>query len=135
VPYATLAGTASGVVLSQDRVANTVLEKRDLHARGAIAVDMESAGVLARARQADLPFYCIKVVSDCAGESFALDMNRMRTPAGRIGRGKIGRYALTHPHLLPHLFRLKGRADKGARELGEFLANCRIKPDPEAPIA
>ena len=66
---------------------------------------------------------------DRADESFAFDLNAMRTPEGRIARVKIGTYALTHPHLLPDLFRLKGRAEKAANELGEFLANCRIKPD------
>jgi adenosylhomocysteine nucleosidase len=134
-PCATLCavpdGAVSGIVLSQDRVANSAAEKRELHARGAIAVDMESAGVLARARRSEVPFYCVKVVTDRADESFALDLNRMRTSEGRIARGKIGRYTLTHPHLLRHLFHLRSRADKAARELGEFLASCRIKPDPD----
>jgi adenosylhomocysteine nucleosidase len=122
-------GAVSGIILSQDRVANSASEKRELQARGAIAVDMESAGVLARSQRGELPFYCIKAVTDRVDESFAIDLNRMRTPEGRIARGKIGMYTLTHPHLLRHLFHLKGRADKAARGLGEFLASCRIKPD------
>ncbi|HEX4770127.1 MAG TPA: hypothetical protein VH351_04800 [Bryobacteraceae bacterium] len=129
MPDATLDNAVVGLVISQNRIANTVLEKRSLAERGAIAVEMESAGVAKHARRHGIPFYCVKVVSDRADESFAFDLNAMRTPEGRIARGKIGTYVLTHPHLLPHLFRLKGRADKAAKELGEFLANCRIKPE------
>lgn len=135
LPYATLAGAATGPVVSQDRIANTATEKTALHASGAIAVDMESAAVFKRARQNHLPVYCIKVVSDRADESFPFDLNNLRTPEGRLARGKIITYSITHPHLLPALFRLKGRAEKAARELGDFLANCRIKPDANNPPA
>lgn len=120
---------AIGVVVSQNRIANTASEKRILADRGAIAVEMEAAGVARHTRRNGIPFYCVKVVSDRADESFVFDLNSMRTPEGRVARGKIGKYTLTHPHLLPDLFRLKGRAEKAAKELGEFLANCRIKPD------
>jgi len=118
-----------GIVISQNRIASTASEKRSLAESGAIAVEMEAGGVVRHTRRNGIPFYCVKVVSDRADESFAFDLNSMRSPEGRIARGKIRTYALTHPHLLPDLFRLKGRADKAATELGEFLADCRIKPD------
>jgi adenosylhomocysteine nucleosidase len=118
-----------GVLLSQDRIANSAAEKRTLAGRGAIAIDMESAGVANHAKRNGIPFYCIKVVSDRADESFGFDLNAMRTPEGRIARGKIGTYILTHPQLVPEVLRWKSRAGKAAKELGEFLANCRIKPD------
>ena len=80
-----------GVLVTQDRVAQNAAEKQDLYASGAIAVDMEAAAVAARAKRAGLPFACIKVVSDRADESFGLDLNRMRSAAGHIRRGKIGK--------------------------------------------
>jgi adenosylhomocysteine nucleosidase len=129
MPDPILENVAVGVVVSQNRIANTASEKRSLAEQGAIAVEMEAAGVARHARRNGIPFYCVKVISDRVDESFVFDLNAMRTPEGRIARGKIGKYTLTHPHLLPDLFRLKGRADKAAKELGEFLANCRIKPD------
>jgi hypothetical protein len=55
----------------------------------------------------------------------------MRSDEGRIARGKIGLYALTHPVAIPGLFRLKRRADDAASALGEFLVNCRISSEPE----
>ena len=115
-----------GLLISQDCVANHCSEKQQLAASGAIAVDMEAAGVAARTKRAELPFVCIKVVTDRADESFGLNLNAMRTPEGRIARGKIGVYALTHPKLIPELFRLKRRAESAAQALGEFLVSCRI---------
>ncbi len=122
-------GFVTGVVLSQNRIARSSVEKQELFARQAVAVDMESSGVAARAARAGLPFYCIKVVSDSAAESFELDLNAMRTTEGRIARGKIVLYTLTHPQFLPGLFRLKRRATDAARHLGEFLVSCRITPE------
>ena len=122
----------SGVVVTQDRIANTAAEKAALSATGAIAVDMEAAAVSAHAKRARLPFTCIKVVSDRADESFGLDLNEMRAKDGRIARGKIGIYALTHPTKLPELLRLKRRAEGAAQKLGEFLVSCRVSPVPES---
>jgi len=121
----------SGVVLTQDRVANTAAEKAQLAATGAIAVDMEAAAVAAHSKRAGLPFACIKVISDRADESFEVDLNEMRTREGRINRGKIGVYALSHPHKIGAIFKLKRRAEGAARVLGEFLVSCRISPVPD----
>lgn len=121
----------SGVVASQDRIANDAGEKERLRASGAIAIDMEAAGVAARAQRAGLPFCCIKVVSDCAQESFPFDLNQFRTSEGRIARGKIVVQALTHPNRLPVLFQLKRRTGDAATALGEFLVSCRISAGSE----
>lgn len=117
---------ASGIVASQDRIANDAAEKERLRGSGAVAIDMEAAGVAARARRAGLPFCCIKAVSDCAAESFPFDLNKFRTSEGRIARGKIVVQALTHPNRLPVLFQLKRRTGDAATALGEFLVSCRI---------
>jgi len=116
----------SGALLSSDSVANDSAAKSALFREGTIAVDMEAAGVAARARKAGLPFACIKVVSDRADESFPFDLNAMRTPEGRIARGKIVVHALGHPNTVPALFRLKRRADDAAKALGEFLVASRV---------
>ncbi|MBV8552312.1 MAG: hypothetical protein JOY54_13500 [Acidobacteriaceae bacterium] len=116
----------AGVVLSQNEIANSAAAKEQLRGSGALAVDMESSGVAARTKRAGLPFACIKVVSDRADESFPFDLNAMRTPEGRIARGKIVVHALTHPNIVPALFRLKSRTADAAKALGEFLVSCRI---------
>ena len=123
-----------GVVLSQDRIATNRDEKKCLFQNtGACAVEMEAAGVAARAKRAGLPFYCIKVTSDTAAESFALDLNRMRTIEGRVARGKIVVYALARPTIVPGLLRLKRRSEEVARALGEFLVSCQIGSDIRSP--
>jgi adenosylhomocysteine nucleosidase len=121
------ADAVRGVVLSHDRVANSASDKQQLWKSGAIAVEMEAAGVFARTRKANLPFFCIKSVTDLADESFPLDLNKMRTTEGRFSRGRIGSYALTHPKALPGLFHLKRRSEQAAKTLGEFLVSCRIQ--------
>jgi|SRR3954447_7332078 len=116
----------TGVVASQDRVAIDREEKAKLFASGAIAVDMESFAVAEGANRASVPFFCVKAVSDLADESFRIDLNKMRTPEGRIARGKIVLYVLTHPWMLGELLRLRRRSQDAARALGEFLVSCRI---------
>jgi adenosylhomocysteine nucleosidase len=119
-----------GLVLSQNRIATKLEEKQQLFSQsGACAVEMESAGVALRAKRAGLPFYCIKVISDTAAESFAFDLNRMRTTEGRVARGKIMIHALVRPNLVPGLLRLKRRTEEVAQGLGEFLVSCRIGHD------
>jgi adenosylhomocysteine nucleosidase len=121
----------SGVVFSQDRVATTTAEKVDLHARyEAIAVEMEASGVAARAKRAQLPFWCIKAVADGVDQSFGIDFNQSRSHEGRIRRGKIVLQALAKPSVIPELFRLKRTADSAAGALGDFLVNCRLISEP-----
>lgn len=118
---------SKGIVHSENRVVNSTLDKQRLWESGAIAVEMEAAGVFTRTRKANLPFFCIKCVTDLADESFPLDLNKMRTTEGRFSRGRIGSYALTHPKALPGLFHLKRRSEQAAQALGEFLVSCRIQ--------
>lgn len=119
----------SGTLLSQNEVAHNVAAKERLRGAGAIAVDMEAAGIAARAQRAGLPFTCIKVVSDGALESLPLNFNEMRTKEGRLARGKIVIHAVTHPNVVPALFRLKKRAEDAAKILGEFIVSCRISTE------
>jgi adenosylhomocysteine nucleosidase len=129
-PCAELEHPIRGIILSQDRIATKMEEKTQLFQQtGACAVEMESAGVALRAKRAGLAFYCIKVTSDTATESFAFDLNSMRSSDGRVARGKIMMYALAHPNLVPGLLRLKRRTEEAARALGEFLVSCRIGSD------
>jgi adenosylhomocysteine nucleosidase len=124
---------ASGLLASQDRIAIDSVEKQQLLSHGALAVDMEAAGVATRTKTAGLPFFCIKVVSDRADEVFHLDFNRMRTAEGRIARGKISLHAVTHPKTIPGLLRLRRRTQDAAKALGNFLVSCRINTAPASP--
>ena len=126
VPKGLGASFVRGDVVSVDRVAITAREKCDLRAStGAAVVEMESAAVAQKAREWDVPFGCVRVVSDIAGEDLPLDFNRYRDADGRFERTRIALAALGRPFtVLPGLIRLDRHCRRAAERLGEFLANC-----------
>ena len=115
-----------GRILSEDRVVSTALEKRQLAATGAAAVEMEAAGVAAAAREQGLPFYCIRVVTDGANEDMPMDFNRYRGPDGRFSRSRIALAAMGRPKRLAALIRFGRRCEKASIQLGDGLAGCRF---------
>ena len=116
-----------GVVCSIDHVAQSAAEKRQLRAGGASAVEMEAGGVAARAAAHGLPFYCVRVVTDLAGEEMANDFNAALRPDGHFATMRILQSALRHPLTrLPELLRLRSRCVRAARALGDFFADCRF---------
>jgi nucleoside phosphorylase len=127
LPVSSAAAHHSGVVCSIDRVAQTAEEKRRLRAGGAMVVEMEAAGVAARAQAWGLPFHCIRVVTDLAGETMANDFNAALRSDGHFDTMVILRETLRRPLArLPELCRLRQRSVRAARVLGEFFANCRF---------
>lgn len=117
----------TGVVCSIDHVAQTAREKAGLRASGGAAVEMEAAGVAERAATRGLPFYCIRVVTDLAGEDMANDLNGALRPDGHFATMLILRGAVSHPWArLPELIRLRRRSVRAACVLGDFVADCRF---------
>ena len=117
----------TGVVCSIDHVAQTADEKRRLRASGACVVEMEAGGVAERARARGVPFYCIRVVTDLAGEDMANDFNRALRPDGHFATISVFTGALRKPLVrLPELLRLRNRCVLAARVLGDFFADCRF---------
>jgi adenosylhomocysteine nucleosidase len=116
-----------GELVSLDRVANTATEKRELSDTGARAVEMEAGAVASRAQIWNVPFYCIRSVSDIADESFEIDFNRMRDVHGRFSRGRIALSALARPwSRIPALLKLDRSCRRASKSLGDFLADCRF---------
>lgn len=116
----------SGPLISVDRVVQTAAEKQQLRKRsGAMAVEMEAEAVAAYARRNGFPFYCIRVVSDVAEESFRVDLNAARGRDGRFSVPRILLQAARRPLIaVPELLRLRRNAELAARALGEFFADC-----------
>ncbi len=116
-----------GVLASVSRVAQTAEEKRELRARGAMAVEMEAGGVAARAAELQVPLCCIKSVTDLAEESFHLDLNGALQPDGRFDTMRLIADSCRRPlSLLPELLRLGVRSRMASRTLGEFIGDCRF---------
>jgi adenosylhomocysteine nucleosidase len=121
------ANACRGAISSIDHVAGSVAEKRRLRASGAIAVEMEAAGVADRAVALGLPFYVVKAVTDLAGEDMANDFNAALRSDGHFDTMKVLTGMLRHPTArIPELIRLKKRCDRAARVLGDFIADCRF---------
>jgi adenosylhomocysteine nucleosidase len=107
-----------GVLVSQDQVAVTKQRKASLHRQGGDIVDME-AGAIARACEArNVPFGCLKAVSDLAGEDLPLDFNLYRDAGGKFQTTRI---ALAGIFQLPALMRLNSQNKLAAQALGRTL--------------
>ena len=117
----------TGVLASIHHVARTAEEKAALRRRGASAVEMEAAGAAATAAGFGLPFYCVRSVTDLAGESFRLDLNSALRSDGKFATMQLIAASCRRPlTLLPELLRLGRRSYTATRTLGEFLADCRF---------
>jgi adenosylhomocysteine nucleosidase len=111
-----------------DGVVQTAHEKRRLRERtGADAVDMESAALAREARRAGLPFYCVRVVTDTAEQSFTNDFNVSRGPDGRFSKRAVVVRALARPwSRLPELVRLARTGRRASIILGDALAAVEL---------
>ena len=115
----------TGKLLSMDRVVSTVAEKEGLRHTGADAVEMEAAAVAERAAVWNLPFYCIRVVTDTSADAFPLDFNRLRDAEGRFSRAWIAAAALRRPgSVLAELIKLNKRCGSASQALGDFLVDA-----------
>jgi len=120
-------GALFGSVRSISYIARTAEEKRALASEGAIAVEMEAAGVAAQALRHSIPFYCVRSVTDLASETLANDFNKALRSDGHFDTICILRVALLHPATrLPELVRLRKRCVLAARALGDFFADNRF---------
>jgi adenosylhomocysteine nucleosidase len=127
LPVLSPAAFCAGPIRSILHVARTAEEKRILRESGACAVEMEAAGVAARAHQCGLPFYCIRAVTDLADETLQNDFNKALRPDGHFDTISILASALRYPAVrLPELVRLRRRCVLASRALGSFLANCKF---------
>jgi adenosylhomocysteine nucleosidase len=117
----------SGIVCSADHVIQTADEKRRLRQSGAIAVEMEAAGVAERTEELGIPFSCIRIVTDTAGENMANDFNAALRSDGHFATMIILRGALRQPMVrFPELIRLRNRCSRASRILGDFIVDCRF---------
>jgi adenosylhomocysteine nucleosidase len=116
-----------GSIISIDRFVGTAAEKRRMRDSGAVAVEMEAAGVAREARGSGLPFVCVRAVTDEAEEGFIIDYNAARDAQGRFRRSRIVFAALRRPRCaIPELLGFYQRSGRASEALGEFLADCKF---------
>jgi hypothetical protein len=82
--------------------------------------------VAQRAAAKGIKFYCIRVVTDLAGEDMANDFNLALRPDGHFATMSILSRALRDPLVrVPELIRLRNRCVRASHVLGDFIADCR----------
>jgi hypothetical protein len=87
---------------------------------------METEALAEAASTAQLPFYCVRAVSDCACEDLPLDFNVMRDARGRLSRMRILSALIHRPTRIPKLLRFQQRCRTASHNLGVFLAGCEF---------
>ena len=111
-----------GRIVTADRVIVTAAEKQQLgRATGALAVDMESAGVAAAAAEHGVPWIAVRVISDGVNDDLPLDFNALANADGSVNTRRIIASVLLRPAKIPALIRLGMRTSAAARNLAAFL--------------
>lgn len=119
-----IASSLEGVLLSAATVVTTARKKSVLADRwGAVAVDMESAGVARAAKEMGLPFGALKSITDASDQSIAIDFQRCRSDDGGLSSWKIIREGMGNPRGLWDLWRLAGSSRRAAGILALALAS------------
>ena len=105
--------TRRGTLVTSDRLVGSPDEKRHLaEQHDALAVDMESSYFAAWCVQRDVPWNCVRVISDRVGarvSKAAFDL----IEDGRVPLGRLATTLLRHPLLIRELWEL-GRATRAA---------------------
>jgi adenosylhomocysteine nucleosidase len=118
-------GARPGVIVSADRIADSVAEKRRLLGLAGAGdapavVDLESASYAATAEHMGIPWIMLRAVSDACDEALPPLLNRCRDTGGAVRRAAVARGLLTDPGALPALLALRRRV----RQYADVLATA-----------
>jgi adenosylhomocysteine nucleosidase len=114
--------SSCGALVSTNVVVRSSAEKRALGSNwGAIAVDMESAGVARAAMEAGLPFGALKSISDSVEHSLSIDFDRCRREDKDFSLWAVVRQGLTTLDGCGDLFRLAWNSRRAASALATAL--------------
>lgn len=127
-PLESSAKFVRGEVHTVDHVVVEASDKSRLRSRtGAVAVDMEAATVARTAAEWQIPYLCVRAVSDTADHTLPLDFNRYRTARGDFSRTRIALAAIARPFtVMSQLMEFDRDCRRAADALGDFLANSRF---------
>jgi adenosylhomocysteine nucleosidase len=104
------------------KVADATEKKRLAEAYNADLVDMEAAAVGRLAAMREIPFYCIKGVSDGFSENLP-DFNRFISADGQFHVGWLLLHVLPRPWLWPSLVRMGENSKQASQSIAECLSD------------
>jgi len=111
-----------GSLLCVPEVVSAAGDKKRLNQKwGAVAVDMESAGVARAAASAGLAFCAIKSITDSSQQTISIDFRRCRSEHGILTSGRILREGIRTRQAASDLWRLAQGARRAAGSLATAL--------------
>ena len=110
------------LVGARELVAGPADKARLRRETGAVAVDMESAAIVAAATSAGLPWLVLRGVSDGAEESVPLDLARLVGDEGRLRLGGAVALALTRPRVISRAIGLGRNTRRALANVARALA-------------
>lgn len=117
------AAASAGLLVTTRDLVTTPAAKASLHASsGAVAADMESAIILARAAACGCPGLVVRAVSDSASEDLPAELLSLVTPAGGLRLARALALAGTRPTLVPQAIALGRRTRRALRAVAPALA-------------
>jgi nucleoside phosphorylase len=114
--------TGSGQVVTLDRVAGKALKQEAVARFGAVAVDMEAAGVAAAATEYGREFAAIKVISDGAEEDVGF-LSEFVTAEG-FATGRFLAHIALRPGLWPRVASLQRNSKVASAALEGAVRDC-----------
>lgn len=114
------AGSGDVWLATSPRVADANEKRRLASAYKVGLVDMEAAAIARLAAMREIPFYCIKGVSDGINAKLP-DFNRFLTPQGKLSLGGLVLFAVLRPWYWPGLLEMGENSKKAARNIAESL--------------
>lgn len=116
-----IAVRAGSMACADKEVATTDAKQELFRQTGAIAVDMESAGILEAAQHEGLPVSVLRVITDSTEMALPAAILRRIDAYGRINAPGLGLDLVTSPAQIPGAIRL-GCASRRARRTMKLLA-------------
>ena len=117
---------AEGPLQTVHHIVSGTREKQQIRATGCLVVEMEAAAVARASEEEGAAFYCVRSVSDLAGEDFLNDLNGCLRQDGSFDAARLVRGALASPRRMAELIRLARRTSYAAKKLGDYLARCEF---------
>ncbi len=107
-------------LVTSPKVADEAEKRRLAAAYNADLVDMEAAAIARLAATREIPFYCIKGVSDSLDAQLP-DFNRFIAPDGRFRTRQFSLFALFRPWHWPALVRMGENSRRASQSIAESV--------------
>ena len=121
------AGAGPHWLITNPKVADAAEKRRLASAYHAGLVDMEAAAIARLAAQRQIPFYCIKGVSDGLADHLP-DFNAFISPSGRFQLARFVLFAILRPWYWPALVRMSENSRKASQAIRESLLEHLHRP-------